>query len=175
MKYRLTLGIVSLLLLTVGCAHSPQIKTASSQDVTFTTLRTGNSSYTEYPSRLVLIQSQPAWDELWSKDIAGNVVPVPPSPQIDFQQHSVLAVFLGQRNTGGYSLDIGQIETNGASPADLVVDASGSSPAVTDIVTQALLSPVQVVEIDLTSLKDVTMILTDDTTGQIQTIQAERP
>jgi len=45
-----------------------------------------------------VVKSEPDWRKLWS-DIGQSAPPAP-----DFKQHIAVAVFLGQRNTGGYGI-----------------------------------------------------------------------
>jgi hypothetical protein len=46
-----------------------------------------------------IIQSAPEWRALWTRSIGK---PAPPAP--DFKSQFAIAVFLGQRNSGGYSV-----------------------------------------------------------------------
>ncbi|MDZ4836373.1 MAG: protease complex subunit PrcB family protein [Candidatus Melainabacteria bacterium] len=49
----------------------------------------------------VVIQSKPDLDLLWSRHKPGQ-----PAPDIDFENHTVLAVFDGQKNRAGYQVQI---------------------------------------------------------------------
>ena len=73
----------------------------------------------------------------------------------------LVAVFQGQRNTGGYSIAITAIERNGD---QLVVRATFGVPGPGAMVTQVLTSPAHVVSIaaaDTTGLREA--ILLDET------------
>jgi len=70
----------------------------------------------------------------------------------------LVAVFQGQQNTGGYSVQITAIERNGD---QLVVRATFAVPGPGAIVTQALTSPAHVVSIaaaDATGVKEAILI-----------------
>jgi len=67
-------------------------------------------------------------------------------PSIDFSRQSVLAVFAGQKNTGGYSIRITSVSLQGRV---LQVRYSESAPGSDQMVTQVISSPAHLVSIDL--------------------------
>ena len=52
-----------------------------------------------------VIRSQTEWEELWDKIVA-DITPKPELPEIDFSEHMLIAAFMGQQPTGGYSIEI---------------------------------------------------------------------
>jgi hypothetical protein len=62
----------------------------------------------------------------------------PPLPGADLERETLLAVFLGQKPTGGYGADVRGVTLEGG---DLFIDLVETSPAPGAMVTQALTSP----------------------------------
>ena len=91
--------------------------------------------------RFVLINALEEWKELWA-EIKGNVIPIPPPPEVDFSRQAVVAVFQGLQRSGGYSISVEAIiET-----ADRVkVEVREQEPGPRSLVTMALTSPWEVV------------------------------
>ncbi len=63
-------------------------------------------------------------------------------PKVDFDREMVLAVFSGQKNTGGHAVKIEQVIDNGSA---VVAIFRMTSPGPDDMVTQALTYPSSVV------------------------------
>ena len=98
--------------------------------------------YSGIPDRRRLyIDNQAEWAELWA-DVAANIQPPPPVPQIDFANEAVVVAAMGMRGTGGYSITIeGVYEGEGK----LFVAVRETSPGSNCIVTQATTAPVHAV------------------------------
>lgn len=74
---------------------------------------------------------------LWNRAY-GNQLSVPPVPRVDFQRETVVAIFAGQKSTGGYGVEVERVsEENG----ELYLDVRFTSPGEGAITTQALTSP----------------------------------
>ena len=110
--------------------------------VTFTTLVDGQGSAIE-EERQVVVRTDAQWKALWAKHAPGQKTPF-----VDFAKSTVIAVFLGTRNTGGYRAMITEIERHGS---DLVVTWQEEKPSPDLMVTQALTSPFHIVRIDKTT------------------------
>lgn len=93
-------------------------------------------------ARRVVARDAAAWQAVWA-DMMGNVVPVPEAPKVDFARHQVVAAFMGQRNTGGYSIKITRVEAG----ERIVVHVKESSPPPDAMVTMALTAPYHTVVI----------------------------
>ena len=104
----------------------------------------GANATQEAPKRIV-VEDQKGWEEVWS-GMEGNVQPKPETPKVDFDKHKVIAVFMGRRMTGGYSVKITGIEENGK----LVVKVKESGPPPGAMVTMALTSPYHVMVVPKT-------------------------
>ncbi len=77
-----------------------------------------------------------AWNQLFRGSPVGNK-PGPPPP-VDFRKEMVLVVFMGQRNTGGYSVSVPKVEALGGK---LIVSVEEKSPAPDAILIQVLTAP----------------------------------
>lgn len=90
--------------------------------------------------------SQEEFEDLWFR-VARTRVPQPDPPEVRFGSQTAVAIFMGQRPSGGYSIEV---------DAACRIDASGtvhlcytaSEPAEDAIVTMALTSPYTFVLID---------------------------
>ncbi len=76
--------------------------------------------------------------------VVSNLLPKPPMPSVNLNQNSVVAFFLGQKRTGGYSVRFVRAERNDST---LVIVLQISQPAPGSAVTQAFTSPHIVLEV----------------------------
>jgi hypothetical protein len=88
-----------------------------------------------------VVQSAEAWATLWSAHNGSS----DEQPEVDFSRQSVLAVFAGEKPTGGYSIRITGVQQQGRS---LVVSYSETSPGPDAMVTQVITAPAHLVRID---------------------------
>jgi len=52
-----------------------------------------------------VINDNDAWQSLW-KATMSNTFPIPPAPEVDFSQHSIVAVYQGNQPSSGYDVSI---------------------------------------------------------------------
>jgi hypothetical protein len=100
----------------------------------------GSQSAIGEPRELV-IKDKDVWQALWKEHMA-RMPNAPPAPNIDFEHHDVIAIFAGQRPTGGYRIMIDDVSTttwNGE--AARVVRYHISSPPAGVITTQVITTP----------------------------------
>ncbi len=99
--------------------------------------------YCGHPDRKdYVINSQDEWEELWDITFS-NTYPHPDVPTIDFTRNTIIAVYLGQRGSGGYSIEIKDIvEYN----SRIVVYVKERSPEPGSMVTMALTQPYHIVK-----------------------------
>src|SRR5919205_627256 len=57
-----------------------------------------------------VVRTQAEWERLWAQ-LRGNEVPAPPAPKVDWSREMVLAVFMGERNSGGHSVSVRSVTT----------------------------------------------------------------
>jgi hypothetical protein len=74
---------------------------------------------------------------LWNRAYGAQLSP-PRLPELDFRRESVIAVFLGQRPSGGYGVSVRDLRLEGG---DVILLLEERQPGPGDITTQALTSP----------------------------------
>ena len=94
-----------------------------------------------------VIRDADAWKGLWAQ-IYRTRTPAPAPPEVDFDKQMAVAVFMGQRNTGGYSTRITSVRDTGQ---QVIVRVKQTSPPPGAMVTMALTQPYDVVTIAKTS------------------------
>ncbi len=118
--------------------------------VNFTTIAQG--TYSAYPTASQLsISSTAEWVSLWQQHSSNDQSP-PPVPEVDFTQYRVVAVFAGQKPTGGYSVEIISVETTNS---QLVITVKYRQPGAGDIVTQALTDPYHIIRFSRMNVENV--------------------
>ena len=130
----------------VGCEKGEQATDQETErHIEFITVEQGTfSGVTDH--RLVAVIDQSAWETLWSKH-ASKVLPSPEVPKVDFSADMVIAVFDGEKSTGGFSIEIVSIaETS----TKRVVRVVSRIPAPDAMVTMALTQPFHIVTVKLT-------------------------
>jgi hypothetical protein len=95
-----------------------------------------------------VVRTQAEWERLWAQMRAG-AVPVPAAPKIDWQKEMVLALFMGERPTGGYGVAIRSV-TYGEK--EVVVQYEETSPPPDAITIQVLTQPHAVAVVRRTDL-----------------------
>lgn len=91
--------------------------------------------------RELVIKDNDVWQALWKEHMA-RVPNPPPAPAIDFEHHDVIALFAGQRPSGGYRIVIDEVTTttwNGESAR--VVRYHVSSPPAGAVTAQVITTP----------------------------------
>lgn len=92
------------------------------------------------PTRLV-IKTEDQWREVWEK-LRFLRLPRPELPKIDFEKEMVVAVFMGECTSGGYSIEIINIIRT---EEEIVVVVEEKEPLPESLRTMALTQPYHVV------------------------------
>lgn len=124
---------------------APPAKTAVRSTVGATTVANGHNSGLPGKTEEVL-RNNADWKKLWDKH-SSNVWPQPPLPAVDFSREMVVAVSLGARNSGGYSVSIKSIVDG----TNIVVTYKETTPDPSGIYTAAITHPFVFVKVPLTS------------------------
>jgi protease stability complex PrcB-like protein len=90
----------------------------------------------------VVVRSQAEWSALWHKH-SNELYSTPPT--VLFDQEIVVAVFLGEKTTGGYDVTIVRAEQNAD---ELVIHYQEKSPAPGSMVVQVFQQPFHIVRIN---------------------------
>jgi hypothetical protein len=102
--------------------------------------------YTE-PERLV-VKTKDQWGEVWGK-MHRLRLSTPELPVIDFKKEMVIAVFMGERKTGGYEIEIKKIVER---ENEIIVEVEERGPPPESLQTMALTQPYHLIVIPKSSL-----------------------
>ena len=107
-----------------------------------TVARSGHSGHDDRKNYAIKDISE--WRNLWDI-VNATVFPKPVLPNIDFNNEMIVAVFMGQRNTGGYSIEIVEIIEK-ANSLEIMIKETSPSLSPGDVVTQAFTQPFHIVK-----------------------------
>lgn len=132
---------------------SSTFDTPNEQSFAFETLVQETSSRIITKQEAV-IENPEAWLAFWERHQTGHFPALtsdfaPSSgslPEIDFTKELVIAVFLGEQRTGGYAVEIEEINVL-EKEAEAVVTVAVTRPNPQDIVTQVLTQPLHIVKV----------------------------
>lgn len=125
-------------------------------NIDFTTIAQGADSGYQSASQTV-IDNQERWINLWQQHTS-DTEPPPPVPQVDFTSYNVVAVFAGEKSTGGYSVEMLTVETRNFQTKDLpslVIVVEYRQPQPEDFVTEAMTYPYHMIKIPQMDVKNV--------------------
>lgn len=136
---------------------SPQKETPAVKEeiIKFETLSKGIYSGYADPAKMVINQEF-VFSDLWQKTNS-VYTKIPAEPQIDFEKETVIAVFMGIKNTGGYLIEIEKIVDEPAPPGvrceaqtrcvgKVVIYMKETKPKPGEMVTEALTQPYNIVK-----------------------------
>jgi PrcB C-terminal len=112
-------------------------------NIDFTTIARGTDSGYQDTNQMVIENSQ-QWTNCWQQHTS-NAEPPPLVPQVDFTRYSVIAVFFGEKPTGGYSIEILSAESNNSE--SICITVRHCQPKAGDFVTEALTYPYHIIRI----------------------------
>jgi len=110
--------------------------------VGFQTITRGYRSGVRAPLQIVA-HTEPEWNALWRQHSSIEATP-PPLPVIDFEKHNIIGLFLGDKPTGGYEVEIIRAEQ---SNNDLVIYHREKYPTGRGVVIQSLTQPFHIVRV----------------------------
>lgn len=137
---KIVLLLVTILFL-ISCTY--QVK-----QVSFEIIEKGYYSGIVEKQNLV-IDSNESWSILW-EHLKSNIEPAPSIPEIDFSKNTVIAVFQGEKSTGGYSIEVTKIEEF---EGKIIVKIKERNPGPGEIVTEAFTQPYNIEKISKTNKK----------------------
>lgn len=89
----------------------------------------------------IVITDPKEWADLW-RQVHRNKIPTPKVPTVDFSKNMVLAVFMGQKPTSGYAIQIAEVvQTDG----EVAVKVKETTPTKGAIVLQVITQPFHIV------------------------------
>jgi hypothetical protein len=91
---------------TIGGTNDQSVTNNSiPQGVMFHRIARGGLSGYGVSTNLV-INNYAEWVRVWDQAFCHTIIPCPPTPEVDFSQRTVLAIFVGQKNSLGYQVDV---------------------------------------------------------------------
>src|SRR5262245_58513804 len=84
-----------------------------------------------------VVRTAEEWQKLWQEHTAG-IQPRPALPKVDFNREMVLAVFMGEQQTGGYSIEIAAVKPG---ERELTAQVRRTSPPAGAITAQVITHP----------------------------------
>ena len=96
----------------------------------------GQQSGVKKPAQKV-IDNLESWKKVW-REVHQTVSPKPKLPKVDFEKQVVLAVFMGEKNTGGYRIQIQGMKDTGKK---IEVSVKTTSPPQDGFSIQVLTQP----------------------------------
>jgi hypothetical protein len=90
-------------------------------------------------ARQAVVRTEAEWRALWKEH-----APEQPPPPVDFTGRTVLAIFLGSRNTAGFDVEITRIERDGNGVS---VRYRETRPAPDGMVAQIITAPFHIVSV----------------------------
>jgi hypothetical protein len=130
-------AIQSLQKLALG-SHS-----GSETEISFETLSSRTSRITS--SQTQAVSDENSWISLWRLHTGSDA----DRPTVNFEIETVLAVFSGQKRSGGYSVKITKVTQLGS---ELIVSYQETVPPANNLVSQSLTSPSHLVKVRLSKL-----------------------
>ncbi|MGH7773412.1 MAG: protease complex subunit PrcB family protein [Candidatus Binatia bacterium] len=110
--------------------------------VPVSTLQKGNFSGVREALQIV-IRTQGEWDDLWKRHSSNQAGPTP-TPSINFATEMVVGLFVGEKSTGGYEVEITRAERRNSR---LYLYYLEKSPPRDAMVIQVLTQPYHLVKI----------------------------
>jgi PrcB C-terminal len=145
LRFSLALFIFLIGGLDACSAESPRTDNSGSGTVPVTTIQKGNFSGVRAPLQIV-VRTPAEWESLWKRH-ASTQSPPSPAPVIDFRAEMVAGVFLGEKSTGGYEVEITKAELKDGS---LVIYYLEKNPGSGGAAIQAITQPFHLVKLPKT-------------------------
>jgi len=139
---KLLVFVISAILL-ISC-NSSKDKVVN-EDIPFDSIAHGFFCSIDVKKQVVL-QKDSEYQKLWD-EVYMNLDQMPRIPDVDLNKFTVIAVFMGIKNTGGYDIKIEKIKSKGDK---LLVNVTESSPGTNCMVTDAISKPYEFVKIKKT-------------------------
>lgn len=134
------------LLAAVGCGAAAQPspgEAGQSRPLSFRSVAFGGLSGITVSQERV-IRDPEEWGRLWQAHQAG-AFPQRSLPAVDFSRELAIAIFAGERPTGGFAVAVEQVAES-ASGIEVVYRVTSPPPGA--IVSQALTSPFQIIAVE---------------------------
>jgi hypothetical protein len=101
-----------LLCATETCAQTAPVPSNNAMSVPITMLQKGDFSGIR-ESLQIVVRIQGEWEKLWNRHVSFQSPPAP-ALAINFNNEMVVGVFAGEKNTGGYEVEITGAQLKGS-------------------------------------------------------------
>ncbi|KAL7527469.1 hypothetical protein ACHAWF_002194 [Thalassiosira exigua] len=92
-----------------------------------------------------------SFEKFWAKHESWGFPPAP-VPDIDFDSQMVIVVFVGDRMSTGYSVDITSVKQQPSGEGDLIVSYTEERPGSNCFVGGLMTQPYQMISVDITGV-----------------------
>jgi protease stability complex PrcB-like protein len=96
----------ALLLMSAGVRGQEQQRKAEFETIA-KNFACGHAAKANY-----VVTTREEWEKVWNAAYA-NSYPIPPAPDVDFAEHSIIAVFQGNQPSAGYDISITKLVRSG--------------------------------------------------------------
>lgn len=141
MKHLRILFFAAVLILAQSCGKGEFIS-----DVAFEVIEHGDYSGAKQSNQMEM-DSNTEWEDFWVNELQRDINNI---PEVDFDKDMVVALFLGERHTGGF-----QISTTKIEEYEHEIEVQYEEHVPDGIVTQAFTYPYQLITMPLTDKKIV--------------------
>ncbi len=145
MNLKIIITALFFAVLISGCVQAPK---SVEKEIPFETIEKGEySHYSENhagnkSSGYFVLNDKESWEKFYV-DLRGSPTIDLAVPPVDFSASTVIAVVMGQKSTGGYSIEITKIVEGGT---NLLAYVNETSPGRGALVTEALTQPYHIVK-----------------------------
>ena len=119
-------------------------------EISFTTIASENYSGVT-KKKNIIISNQKDFEKIWAECYSIKI-PQPKAPQINFEEESVLIAFAGEFSTGGYKVELANINKKRRS---MNVDVINTAPGADCNVTSAMTQPFHMIKMKKKYFKKV--------------------
>ena len=141
-KRLIVVSILVVILITVLGFYAFRVQNPTKQ-IEFQTIGEGGILEHKEPAYYV-IRNKDEWADIWSQHKA-KIIPEPSPPKVNFSESIVIAVFMGEVNTGQHKIEIKEITDMGQF---VLVKVEKTYPSYGRIVNPVLTQPYQIVKMD---------------------------
>ena len=138
-----TTGLVAAACLFVACRGTAG---ASGNDLQTEVVMSGGTSGV-LEQGVVIARDGDEWNALWAQH-SNRQIPTPDAPAIDFDTSMIVAVFLGERPSGGYGIELDSCRVE---EGHVVVRAHETTPDPEKAQTMAMTSPFVIAAVPVTA------------------------
>ena len=137
-EYKQTIFYVQNVIQTDNTAYIPPAET-----LVWDILAEGSNAVGSEEAEYKIIKNSSSLLNVWNRAY-GNQLSVPPLPNVDFDKETIVAIFMGQKSTGGYALRLENIQID---ENELFLDLQQIVPGEGAITTQAFSHPWMLIKI----------------------------